>query len=233
MITIFERQQFVSHYDPDEIRSYENIEFVKCKFYGGGFGYRHTPDYSRRTTAQNITIRNCEAKKFSIGPALLRDIWIENLKSDMILAYGPLLEHVKFRGRCGKWLIHGTFQGINQSELERAQYQPLCTRFYKTVDWAIDISEAEFEDFDLRTGGIPAKLVKRDPETQVIIRRERAMQGSWRELGLDRMTEIGLTLFLKEGAADTVLVVPKRMKGAKRLVEDLRKLQAAGIAEPD
>jgi hypothetical protein len=45
--------------------------------------------------------------------------------------------------------------------------------------------------------------------------------------------EVYLEFFLQEGAADKVLVVPKRMKGAKKLVEDLRRLQAAGIAEPD
>jgi hypothetical protein len=59
------------------------------------------------------------------------------------------------------------------------------------------------------------------------------MAGDWRTLDLDSLTEVYLNFFLEEGAQDQVLVVPKRIKRAKRLVEDLRKLQAAGIAEPD
>jgi hypothetical protein len=114
-----------------------------------------------------------------------------------------------------------------------AKYQELCSKFYAGVDWAVDLSQAEFEDFGFRTGGVPAHLVKRDPETQVIIHRDRVMAGDWRTLDLDSLTEVYLNFFLEEGAQDQVLVVPKRIKRAKRLVEDLRKLQAAGIAEPD
>lgn len=59
------------------------------------------------------------------------------------------------------------------------------------------------------------------------------MEGSWRRLGLAGYTEVCLKSFLEDQTTDTVLVVPKRMKDVKKLFEDLRKLQAAGIAEPE
>lgn len=80
---------------------------------------------------------------------------------------------------------------------------------------------------------MPARLVKRDPETQVILRRERVMSRRWNKLNLDSYTEVVLDLFLVEGAQETVLVVPKRRKGANKLVQELRKLQADGFAEQD
>jgi hypothetical protein len=129
-------------------------------------------------------------------------------------------------------MIHGAF-------LPSAPYRPpagyrdLWEEFYSHVDWAIDIHDAEFDDFSFRTGAVPARLVRRDPETQVIVKHERVMEGSWRKLDLDSYTRLVLDLVLAEQVFDSVLVVPKRMKGSSKLVSDLRKLQAAGIAEPD
>ena len=79
MPTRFERRRFESCYDREDIRSYSNIELVKCEIYGGGFGWRNIKDFNRRTTAENIFISNCEVRKFPIGPGLFRDIVIENL----------------------------------------------------------------------------------------------------------------------------------------------------------
>ena len=39
--------------------------------------------------------------------------------------------------------------------------------FYQKIDWALDISRGEFRDLELK--GIPARLVRRDPETQLIV----------------------------------------------------------------
>jgi hypothetical protein len=228
----FERQEFEDIHDDPDIRSYSDIEIVKCKIHAGGFGWPHSPDYSRRTTAERISIIDCEVRRFGIGPALCRDILIQNLKSDVLIVYSALFEHVTIKGRCGRLMIHGEFQPDPNASMPPG-YSQLSTLFYSSVDWAIDIRQAEFEDFSFRTGGVPARLVRRDPETQVVVKRERLMKGSWRKLGLDGYTKVCIEIFIEEQGADTVLVVPKRMKGSKKLVDDLRKLQAAGIAEPE
>jgi hypothetical protein len=233
MSACFERQQFENWADPYTVDHHSNIEFRKCKFHGCSFGYGFSKDYSSRSVAEAIKFIDCEVRKCQIKAAVVRDILIENLRSDVIMVYGALWDRVKFKGRGGKWLIHGTFLGLDSTDSSMARYQDLCSEFYSKIDWAIDISEAEFEDFSLRTGGIPARLVKRDCETQVVVSRERVMNRKWQTLNLDGYTEACLELFLREGAQDTVLLVPKRMKGAHKLVQDLRKLQAEGFAEPD
>jgi hypothetical protein len=200
--------------------------------YDCAFGWKHTPDYSRRATAEGISIINCDMRNATIGPALFRNIVVENLKSDSMILFSPVYEHVTLRGRFGRWMIHGAVQPGPPYWMPPAYWES-CLRFYKNVDWALDISQAEFADFSFRTGGVPTHLVKRDPETQVVVRREQVIEGRWRRLGLAGYTEVGLKLLLEDQATETVLVVPKRMKDAKRLVEDLRTLQAAGIAQPD
>ena len=109
MTTRIEGQKFESIYDQKEISTYTDMEISKCKILGGGFGWRHSADYRRRTMAERILISNCEVRKFPIGPALFRDITIENLKSDVIIVYSALFEHVTFKVPCGNWMIHGAF----------------------------------------------------------------------------------------------------------------------------
>lgn len=233
MMQRFEKQEFYNRYDPDEILSFIDFEFIKCKFLGGGFGYRHSSDYSQRTSAKNIRIIDCESQKFGVGPALLEDIHIENFRGDLVTVWGALLKHVTIKGRCDKLMIHGAAHtGMFHGDL--ARYWDICSVYYAGVDWALDISEAEFNDFCIRTGGIPAHLVRRDPETQIVVKRDKAIEGKWRELGLSAITQIFFKDLIEEAPPAAVLVAPKRhKKDFKDVLEDIRRLREAGIAEPE
>ena len=236
MLQRFEKQEFHNRCDPDAILAFSDIEFVKCKFLGGGFGYRYTPDFSRRTSAKDIRIINCESRKFGIGAALLEDVYIENFRCDLVTVWGALFKHVTIKGRCDSLMIHGiTGQGdIEVGGKGVLPYRALCDEFYETVDWALDIREAEFEDFWIRTRGVPTHLVRRDPETQAVIRRDKAINGKWRELGLSILTQIMFKEFIADALPSFILVAPKRHKqDFKDVLADIRRLRDAGIAEPD
>mgnify|MGYP006909080167 CR=1 FL=1 len=233
MMQRFEKQEFYNRYDPDTILSFHDLEFFKCKFLGGGFGYRYTDDFSRRTSAKNIRVIDCESQKFGIGPALLEDIYVENFRGDLVTVWGALFKHVTIKGRCDKLMIHGAAKpGMLHGDL--ARYWDICNVFYTDVDWALDIREAEFNDFCIRTGGVPANLVRRDPETQVMIKRNKAIEGKWRELGLSGLTQMFFKDLIEEAPPAAVLVAPKRhKKDFKDVLEDIRRLRDVGIAEPE
>jgi len=104
--------------------------------------------------------------------------------------------------------------------------------YYKTVDWAMDISEGEFEECEIQC--IPAHLVKRDPETQVVVTRAKAARGEWRQLDLSKTHwPISLNFLLNRGDQDVVLVAPKRGKKFRDLLAGLKLLRDAGVAEPN
>lgn len=236
MMQKFEKQEFCGRCDPDAILAFRDLEFVKCKFLGGGFGYRHTPDFSQRTSATNIRVVDCQARKFGIGPALLENVFIENLNSDVTIVWGALFKHVTVNGRCDNLMIHGiTGRGdIEVGGKGVLPYRTLCDDFYETVDWALDISEAEFGELWIRTRGVPTHLVRRDPETQAVIRREKAISGKWRELGLCALTQIMFKEFIRDELDSFILVAPKRGKQDFRdVLADIRRLRDAGIAELD
>jgi hypothetical protein len=101
-----------------------------------------------------------------------------------------------------------------------------------SVDWALDITEAEFEEGELQR--VPAELVRRDAETQVVVTRASAMRGEWRRLDLSRTHwATSLEFFLERGDPDVVLVAPKRSRQFRQLLDGLKMLRDAGVAEPD
>lgn len=110
--------------------------------------------------------------------------------------------------------------------------------FYSSVDWALDISNARFKEFDML--GVPAGLVKRDPESQIVITRERALEVAvpgWesRLHPSNKLWPFMVRLFLRDGDADTVFVAPLGAHKAKRdqLLKGLKELRDIGLAEPD
>jgi hypothetical protein len=104
--------------------------------------------------------------------------------------------------------------------------------YYAKVDWALDISEAEFEEGEIQ--GVPAGLVRRDPATQVVVRRSKALEGQWRQVDLGRTHwATAIEFLLERGDEDVVLVAPKRHRNFHALREGLMALRDSGVAEPD
>jgi hypothetical protein len=102
--------------------------------------------------------------------------------------------------------------------------------YYRDVEWAVDISEAEFLEADLR--GIPVHLVRRDPATQFILRREKLMAGGWRgaDLGDPLMPHL-IQIFLESGKSAEVMVAARRAKNFKNMIAGFRRLQDMGFVD--
>jgi hypothetical protein len=108
--------------------------------------------------------------------------------------------------------------------------------YYQGVDWALDISEAEFSEVDLE--GIPGHLIRRDPRTQVRVTRAKALEGRWRTVNLSgTYWAILLEEFANDGSAQSsdtvVLAAPKLARNFRTHLGALDTLRAEGIAESD
>ncbi len=115
---------------------------------------------------------------------------------------------------------------------QQVAFDEANAQYYETVDWALDISEARFYECDIR--GIPARLIRRDPETQVVVTREKALMGKWKELDLSKTYwATGIQFMLNRGDRDVVLVAPKRDPKYPDLLDGLKLLRDAGVAEPE
>lgn len=120
----------------------------------------------------------------------------------------------------------GYCQALASPVLCRGQRGLLCQR-----GPGLDIREAEFIEADLR--GMPGHLVRRDPATQSLVTREKALQSAWRTLDFSKTYwPDAIELFLEGGLSSVVLVAPKRVSSFRKLLDGLEKLRDAGVAEP-
>lgn len=100
-------------------------------------------------------------------------------------------KNVALRGKIGD-IAASHLVGASASVAERQPaFAEANAAYYANVDWALDISQAVFaSEPDLR--GVPGSLVRRDPETQVLVTRERVLRGSWKDLELPGVWRIAL-----------------------------------------
>jgi hypothetical protein len=227
----FENEQFTSFYD-DGGRVYEDLHFRKCTFISSAISITEEP--ANRTTVRNVTLERCEVVGSALHCAVVEDALVDGLQtSDLHQAWGALFKHVTLRGKIGRLMATPLIGPRHLQTPEQAAFDEQREAFYESVDWARDISEAEAVELELT--GIPASLIRRDPETQVIVTRQAALSGEWRQLGRVQGTELGLGIqeLLKWGGDDIVLVAHRRSRNFKELLEGIQQLRAAGVAEPD
>jgi hypothetical protein len=225
---------FSALYDRGDAVLLENMQFEECVFVNCGLSL--TKDVNRRSVIRNISIKDCAVNGCAVGPAILENVDINNLKTnDLLIIWGATFNHVKLSGLIGKIKINPYAHHVDRTEATQGLFTAHRTSLYNSLDLALDISEARFVEFDVR--GIPARLFRRDPETQVVVSRKRALAPGWRQnvSPFNTLWPFMIDLFLSDGAEDTVLVAPLGAPKKKRdgLIRGLKELRDLGVVEPD
>lgn len=203
----------------------ENFELERCTFVGSAAIQWDDPVPTlviRCIEAVKCTLDNC-----SVAGTRLEDITIDDLriKGGMLYLTGCVLSRVTLRGKIGSLMAIPPRPGLGKELSPRASQA--IVEAYKSVDWALDISKAEFTDasFDF----VPGELIKRDPETQFLLRRERIA-----EVEPGRFPEATRSLlerFERTPFDSIVLVAPKRSRQFQELLGLFQSLREAGLAE--
>jgi hypothetical protein len=233
---VFENQTFTFFRDRDSAALFSGVEFRRCQFEDCVVSITHDPIL--RSTIRNMSLIECIENGASIGNAIAEDVIIENLKAPgLFQTFGAAFKHVMLRGRIDRLMISNEVLPRSDVNLpyqyENVEaFREANAEYYRHVDWALDISQAEFKELDIR--GVPGRLIRRDPETQILVTRQRVLQDDWRALPFrDSMTPFSLDFMLKQEMHDRVLIAPKRHRKFPIYLEDLQLLREAGVAEPD
>jgi hypothetical protein len=216
----------------DQPITLQDYTFVRCTFRGC---YIQTlDDPARRAVIRNVKLTQCEiwGESSDISGAIVEDCEVHGLKTGGLLRIdGCAFRHVKLSGNIGRIMITDSPVDVFIAEALKHRFVEANARYYDDSDWAIDISEAMPTELDLN--GIPGRLIRRDPETQVLVRRERVLDGEWKHLPLREMVRMWLSDIVQKGWEDGVFVVPARGRLRRELMESMLVLRRAGIAEPD
>jgi hypothetical protein len=230
MTKVFEKQEFESFYDRNSGRTFSDLEFRQCRFVSSGISISRNP--RKRSTVRNVRLIQCEVLGCAIDTAIIEDVLVDGLKTNgLFQTWGAVFKHVTLRGKIDRIMLSpAVAPGVAKPHEQRA-FDEANAAYYSTVDWALDISEGIFEECDIR--GVPSHFIRRDPATQVIVRREKALQGTWRQLDLSKTYwATAIEGLLEEGDPDVVLVAPKRHPRYLQLLDGLKMLRDVGVAEP-
>ena len=231
MTKSFKNQLIQGYFDRNSGRVYSDLEFRNCQFVACSFGTLRDP--SRRPTARRISITDCSVLSCSLSGAILDEVCVNGLESEVNLILGaPAFRHVTLTGRICDLVVSEYEDPSGKSDPVNLDFLAENRKFYSKVDWALDISKAEFSAVNIY--GVPASLIRRDPETQVVIRRERVLASDWRNIDMpNKFWHLAIEWFLSSDEQDQVLIAPKRAREFRRLLQGLRILQAAGVADPE
>lgn len=237
---------------PDTI--VEDIVFQRCYFDNCSVRQAEHPEH--RTIFRRVVFKNCRVWACNLDDVILEDVMVDGLRTGSgggriypLKVTGARFTHVTLRGNVGGIIIAEAWSWFDHRPLWRQAFRrglPPKTRdrlineanraHYASVDWALDISEANFSSSP-RIVGIPAGLIRRDPRTQVVVKRAKAttMQATWRSLDVSPWeSELDLELRVRpDWPEDIVLVAARRSRRFREDVAGLERLREAGVAEPN
>ncbi|WP_433517860.1 hypothetical protein ACQP2T_21335 [Nonomuraea sp. CA-143628] len=222
--TQWSRQEFVELKVDGPGMVVEDLHLDRCSFVMCDLG---ADDSALRRVVRNVTVSRCVFNGCDVKGVYFDEVTVSNLKiRGWGRLFGCVLRHVTLSGQVPGTLSVFPPGGWWDAEC-RARLDEAIADAYQEVDWALDISGAEFLDVDLRH--LPGHLVRRDPETQFLLRKE-TLDGL--DLGHFGPHARGFLAALADSPFDSmVAVAPKRSAWYPNIFEDLEELRKLGLAE--
>jgi hypothetical protein len=160
---------------------FSDLHFHDCTFDNGALSMVKTPQ--RMSRVQNVRLSKCRAVNSMIQPCMFEDVLIEDLSTNpILLVWASFFRRVKLVGTIGKLNLNLTPTAFCTDERLLDQFATARAAFYAKTDWALDISEAKL--LGLRCEGVPLHLIRRDPQTQIIVDKQGRYPG-YQALGAD------------------------------------------------
>jgi hypothetical protein len=218
----YERMRFAGLHLREPGTVVEGFELVRCEFDNVGIGSKAGPP----VTVRHCTLTRCRSRVAIFGLVVVEDCVIDGHAGGFWATASVLLRHVVLRGPIDAIDLRSPRQLSSPDHVVKAHHS-----HYRSVDWALDIRGARFKRCDI--GGVPGHLVRRDPATQVLVTRERALAADWREATAGHFWRVAFERLLASGGESEVLVAcPRGGRFAEELAV-IARLREAGIAAPD
>lgn len=224
-------QTFTGFDDRDSGSLFENLVFEKCVF--DNCAISMTFDTRLRSTVRNVQLLGCRVDApGSVDCARVEDVLIDGLATrDLVICWATVFKHVTLRGRIGR-LMASPLPTVNPPAEVAKAFRDANAEYYRKVDWAIDIREAE--PVDLSLIGVPGRLVRRDPANTVHISASRLSGRHWRLPGVvGSVCEVAIKSLSHFNIDDLVIVANGTGASRQRQLDAFRILREEGLAEPD
>ncbi|WP_143676330.1 hypothetical protein [Streptomyces sp. TLI_146] len=171
---------------------------------------------------RNVVVDRCAVERVSVQGVYFDNVTVNELKTKQSPSlYGCVLSRVVLKGKIGPIMVGPPTPTLPN----RDRHVTGMVEKYHQVEWALDISEASFTDASFF--GVPGELVRYDPETQVLLKREK-FQGIQPE-DLPGFAGIWASRFTLTPFDSFVAVAPKRSKKFPEYMRDIEWLHDQGM----
>ncbi|MEU9296741.1 hypothetical protein [Streptomyces sp. NPDC048266] len=223
-----EKQKFQGRKVIGSGRELADVEFVRCEFHGCSVAQFDDPGFG--LMVRNVVAEKLTVKRSAADGVRFEDVRVDGLAlSSLTHLTGCVFRRVTLRGRIGP--LMATSPNFGLSEDVREAFLAGALRYYAEADpateWALDISEAEFAEADLYY--VPGHLVRRDPETQFLLHRDRIADVDAQALPL--FAQIAVDRFDGTPFDSIVAVAPRRSPNFAERLAAYETLRALGVAE--
>lgn len=227
---MFYRHRRFDHWIDRGGNTYQGLQFDQCDFVMCAISLTENP--ANRSCACDVLLRDCTNAGLSVGPALFESVVVENLRSQSgTIVSGAAFKHCTFRGHVGRLIVNNCL-GYPFSQMAVDSYNFANTTYYKSVDWALDIRDACFTDAALR---IPARLIRRNTHTSVVVTKARLSNDSWKAADYSKAPWIKTAIELLSSDChreDEVFVAPLALPTEARCALDVfEQLKSLGVGE--
>jgi hypothetical protein len=179
------------------------------------------------------TLIACSQRACGISGAILDEVTVDSFATVgriPLFLDGVAFRHVVLAGRLAMFKINPA-PTLEPTATERQVWIDGNRDYYAGVDWALDISRAQFVSApDLHY--VPGHLVRRDEETQALASRSILQDAPWQSLPWGKSAlRIAVEWFLDHGPYDSVVIAAARK--SKYFREDLaalKMLRSEGLA---
>lgn len=199
----------------------ERCTFLACTF-------RQGAAVDSGLVVSGVKATRCELDTCIAIGVRFEDVEIDTLavKGSDVALHGCVFSRVTLKGKIGALVVGGPVDdgsGLGALPDVSGQFRAV----YEQIDWALDISEAGFTSVDLSF--VPGDLVRRDPETQFLVRRS-----SFHGVDPAQLPNLGRVLrrrFTKVPFDSMVVAAPTRSRQFQDQLDELRELRDLGLAE--
>jgi hypothetical protein len=207
-------------------RELSGLDLRKVKFETCVLAQHDDPAFG--LVVRDVTLTGCAASNCVVDGVRFEDVTVDGLSVKGVQQLGGcVFRHVTLKGRIGPLLTVPVNYALPQAT--RDAFTAAIQAYYRDVDWALDITEAEFSDADLYM--VPGDLIRRDPETQFLLRRDTDQRAKALGIEPDGYAAIALSRFEATPFDSLVAAAPRRSKDFAEFTADFRPLRDAGLAE--
>ncbi|MBB4690109.1 hypothetical protein [Paractinoplanes abujensis] len=186
--------------------------------------FAQTDDPDHYLVVDGLRLTDCKADQCGVQGVHLQDSLIQGLSCRQPqLLHACIFERVVLRGRIGSFRLLGPHPSLRKRD---AFVSAMLAR-YQVVDWALDISEAEFAEVELTF--LPGSLVRTDGETQIVLRRERLAGAG--QVEMPEYASVWIRRFAQSPFDSMVVAAPRRSKHFDGYMRDIKWLIDAGWAD--